>query len=157
VTGIPLSYAFYNNGATDLTAAKNAGWSFSKENTMSDQLALWNNSEAIVVGSPKFHAPVNINTTTTLGHRLYKAGFTSSTYKAYVGASSSPTSAVKTNTYSIKSTNNTGETASINTHKGNDTNVVVSSSTPYITVTADTEDSMVVFYHYLHTIKIEYR
>ena len=157
VTGIPLSYAFYNNGATDLTAAKNAGWSFSKDNTMSDQLALWNNSEAIVVGSPKFHAPVNINTTTTLGHRLYKAGFTSSTYNAYVGASSSPTSAVKTNTYSIKSTNNTGETASISTHKGNDTNVVVSSSTPYITITADTESSMVVFYHYLHTIKIEYR
>ena len=157
VTGIPLSYAFYNNGETDLTAAKNAGWSFSKENMMSDQLALWNNSEAIVVGSPKFHAPVNINTTTTLGHRLYKAGFTSSTYNAYVGASSSPTSAVKTNTYSIKSTNNTSETASISTHKGNDTNVVVSSSTPYITVTADTESSVVVFYHYLHTIKIEYR
>ena len=157
VTGIPLSYAFYNNGATDLTAAKNAGWSFSKDNLMSDQLALFNNSEAIVVGSPKFHAPANINTTTTLGHRLYKAGFTSSTYNAYVGASSSPTSAVKTNTYPIKSTNSTSETASINTHKGNDTNVVVSSSTPYITVTADTESSIVVFYHYLHTIKIEYR
>ena len=157
VTGLPCSYAFYNNGETDLGAAKSAGWSFSKDNMMSDQLALWNNSEAIVVGSPKFHAPANINTTTTLGHRLYKAGFTSSTYNAYVGASSSPTSAVKTNTYSIKSTNNTSETASISTHKGNDTNVVVSSSTPYITVTADTESSITVFYHYLHTIKIEYR
>lgn len=157
VTGLPCSYAFYNNGETDLGAAKSAGWSFSKDNIMSDQLALWNNSEAIVVGSPKFHAPANINTTTTLGHRLYKAGFTSSTYNAYVGASSSPTSAVKTNTYPIKSTNNTSETSSISTHKGNDTNVVVSSSTPYITVTADTESSITVFYHYLHTIKIEYR
>ena len=157
VTGLPCSYAFYNNGETDLNAAKSAGWSFSKDNTMSDQLALWNNSEAIVVGSPKFHAPANISTTTTLGHRIYKAGFTSSKYSAYVGASSSPTSAVKTNTYTISTTNNTGETASLNTHKGNDTDVVLTSSAPYITVTAETESSITVTYHYLHTIKIEYR
>ena len=157
VTGLPCSYVFYNNGATDLGAAKSAGWSFSKDNTMSDQLALWNNSEAIVVGSPKFHVPANISTTTTLGHRIYKAGFTSSKYSAYVGASSSPTTAVKTNTYTISTTNNTGETASINTHKGNDTDVVLTSSAPYITVTAETESSIVVTYHYLHTIKIEYR
>ncbi len=157
VTGIPCSYVFYNNGETDLNAAKSAGWSFSKDNMMSDQLALFNNSEAIVVGSPKFHVPANISTTTTLGHRVYKAGFTSSKYSAYVGASSSPTTAVKTNTYTISSTNNTGETASLNTHKGNDTDVVLTSSTPYITVTAETESSIVVTYHYLHTIKIEYR
>ena len=157
VTGLPCSYVFYNNGATDLGAAKSAGWSISKDNTMSDQLALWNNSEAIVVGSPKFHVPANISTTTTLGHRIYKAGFTSSKYSAYVGASSSPTTAVKTNTYTISTTNNTGETASINTHKGNDTDVVLTSSAPYITVTAETESSYVVTYHYLHTIKIEYR
>lgn len=157
VTGLPCSYAFYNNGGTDLNAAKSAGWSFSKDNMMSDQLALWNNSEAIVVGSPKFHVPANISTTTTLGHRIYKAGFTSSKYSAYVGASSSPTSAVKTNTYTISTTNNTSETASINTHKGNDTDVVLTSSAPYITVTAETESSITVTYHYLHTIKIEYR
>ena len=157
VTGLPCSYVFYNNGATDLNAAKSAGWSFSKDNTMSDQLALFNNSEAIVVGSPKFHVPANISTTTTLGHRVYKAYFTSSKYSAYVGASSNPTTAVKTNTYTISSTNNTGETASLNTHKGNDTDVVLTSSAPYITVTAETESSVVVTYHYLHTIKIEYR
>ena len=157
VTGIPYSYAFYNNGATDLNAVKAAGWSLSKDNIMSDQIALFNNSQAIVVGSPKFHTPAEINTTTTLGHRIYKAGLTSSTYSAYVGASSNPTSAVKTNTYSIKTTNSTSETASINTHKGNDTNVVLSSSAPYLTVTAETESSIVVTYHYLHTIKIEYR
>ena len=157
VTGLPCSYVFYNNGETDLDAAKSAGWSFSKDNMMSDQLALWNNSEAIVVGSPKFHVPANISTTTTLGHRVYKAGFTSSKYSAYVGASSNPTTAVKTNTYTISTTNNTGETASLNTHKGNDTDVVLTSSAPYITVTAETESSIVVTYHYLHTIKIEYR
>lgn len=157
VTGLPCSYVFYNNGETDLNAAKSAGWSFSKDNTMSDQLALFNNSEAIVVGSPKFHVPANISTTTTLGHRVYKAYFTSSKYSAYVGASSSPTTAVKTNTYTISSTNDTGETASLNTHKGNDTDVVLTSSAPYITVTAETESSIVVTYHYLHTIKIEYR
>ena len=157
VTGLPCSYVFYNNGETDLGAAKSAGWSFSKDNMMSNQLALFNNSEAIVVGSPKFHVPANISTTTTLGHRVYKAYFTSSKYSAYVGASSSPTTAVKTNTYTISSTNNTGETASINTHKGNDTDVVLTSSAPYITVTAETESSVVVTYHYLHTIKIEYR
>ena len=157
VTGLPCSYVFYNNGGTDLNAAKSAGWSISKDNTMSDQLALWNNSEAIVVGSPKFHVPANISTTTTLGHRIYKAGFTSSKYSAYVGASSSPTTAVKTNTYTISTTNNTSETASLNTHKGNDTDVVLTSSAPYITVTAETESSLTVTYHYLHTIKIEYR
>ena len=157
VTGLPCSYVFYNNGETDLAAAKSAGWSFSKDNIMSDQLALFNNSEAIVVGSPKFHVPANISTTTTLGHRVYKAYFTSSKYSAYVGASSSPTTAVKTNTYTISSTNNTGETASLNTHKGNDTDVVLTSSAPYITVTAETESAIVVTYHYLHTIKIEYR
>ena len=157
VTGLPCSYVFYNNGATDLGAAKSAGWSFSKDNMMSDQLALFNNSEAIVVGSPKFHVPANISTTTTLGHRVYKAYFTSSKYSAYVGASSSPTTAVKTNTYTISSTNNTGETAGLNTHKGNDTDVVLTSSAPYITVTAETESAITVTYHYLHTIKIEYR
>ncbi len=125
---------------------------------MSDQLALWNNSEAIVVGSPMFYAPANINTTVTLGHRAYKAGFTSSEFSAYAGASSSPSVAVKTNTYKLKTTNNaTSETASIYTHKGNDTNIVITSSAPYITITSETESSIVVYYHYLHTFKIEYR
>lgn len=158
VTGIPYSYAFYSNGSTDTAAIKNAGWTLTNESTMSDQLCLWDNSKASIVGSPKFHTPANISTTTTLGHRLYKAGFTSSKMSAYVGASSSPSSAVKTNTYTISSTNNaSSETASLNTHKGNDTDVVLSSGAPYITVTAETESNIVVFYHYLHTIKIEYR
>ena len=157
VTGIPYSYAFYNNGQTDITAIKKAGWTLSKENTMSDQLALWNNSEAIVVGSPMFYAPANINTMVTLGHRAYKAGFTSSEFSAYAGASSSPSVAVKTNTYTLKTANNTSETASLYTHKGNDTNIVITSSAPYITITSQTESNIVVYYHYLHTFKIEYR
>lgn len=154
VTGIPCSYAFYNNG-TDISAAESAGWKFTGTGTQSNQVWICKGNSVGVIGSPKFHIPANISTTSTLSHRFYYIG--SGSINAYVGASSSPSSAVKTTTFTVGRTVNTGETGDLLTHKGKDTDVVLTSSAPYITITSDAKSRLSTAYHYVHAIKIEYR
>ena len=155
VTGIPCSYAFYNNGTTDISAAESAGWKFTGTGTQSDQVWICKANSVGVIGSPKFHIPANISTTSTLSHRFYHIG--SGSINAYVGASSSPSSAVKTTTFTVGRTLDTGETGNLLTHKGEDTDVVLTSSAPYITITSDAKSKYSTAYHYVHAIKIEYR
>ena len=153
VTGIPYSYAFYSNGSTNISAAQSAGWIFTGTGTQSDQVWICKGSSVGVIGSPKFHIPTDISTTSTLSHRFYRIG--SGSINAYIGASSSPSSAVKTAKYNVGRTLDTGETGGLLTHKGDDKNVVLSSSAPYLTITSDSKSG--VAYHYVHAIKIEYR
>ena len=155
VTGIPYSYNFYSNGSTNLDAAKSAGWVFTSTGTQSDQVWICKGSSVGVIGSPKFYAPSSISTISTLSHRYYKASLSSDSVNAYVGASSSPSSAVKTATYYVSKTVDTGETGGLKTHTGDGASVTVSSSAPYITITSDKKSG--VSYHYVHGIKIEYK
>ena len=155
VTGIPYTYNFYNNGGTDISAAQSAGWTFTGTGTQSDQVWICRANSVGVIGSPKFHIPTNIGTTSTLSHRFYYIG--SGSINAYIGASSSPSSAVKTATYNVDRTLDTSETGDLKTHKGNDANVVLSSSAPYLTITSDAKGRFATAYHYVHSIKIEYR
>ncbi len=155
VTGIPYSYAFYKDGSTNIDAAKSAGWSFTGTGTQSDQVWICKSNSVGTIGSPKFHAPTNVDTKNTLSHRFYYIG--SGSINAYVGASSSPSSAVKTATFNVGKTLDTGETGGLSTHIGNDANVVLTSSTPYITITSDSKSRISTAYHYVHAIKIEYR
>lgn len=155
VTGIPYSYAFYKDGSTNIDAAKSAGWSFTGTGTQSDQVWICKANSVGIIGSPKFHAPTNVDTKNTLSHRFYYIG--SGSINAYVGASSSPSSAVKTATFNVGRTLDTGETGGLSTHVGNDANVVLTPSNPYITITSDSKGKYSTAYHYVHAIKIEYR
>lgn len=155
VTGIPYSYAFYNDGTTDLDAAKSAGWTFTGTGTQSDQVWICKGDSTGTIGSPKFHVPSDIDTKNTLSHRFYYIG--SGSINAYVGASSSPSSAVKTSTFTVGRTVDTAETGDLLTHTGDNKSVVLTPSYPYITITSDAKSRWATAYHYVHAIKIEYR
>jgi hypothetical protein len=126
---------------------------------VSNQLCLAHSgTKSGYVVSPKFYIPSDINTTTTLTHKFYKLG---GSCTAYVGAVSSTIGKVQTNKYSGFDTSTTSETGGLTTHKGDDTNVVLSKSNPYMCVSTEPKASwfggITQSYYYLHRILIEYR
>ena len=160
ITGVPCSYDFYNGGV-DESRIKADGWSLNGDyrTNVSNQLCLGHSgTKSGYVVSPKFHVPADINTTTTLTHKYYNLG---GGCTAYVGAVSSTSGKVQTNEYSDFATRSMGETAGLTTHKGNDTNVVLSKSNPYMCVSANVTKSafgsITQSYYYLHKVLIEYR
>jgi hypothetical protein len=160
VTGIPYSYDFYNGGVNEGNI-KAAGWTLNGDyrTNVSNQLCLAHSgTKSGYVVYPKFYIPSDINTTTTLTHKFYQL---SGSCTAYVGAVSSPTGKVQTNKYSDFATTSMGETAGLTTHKGDDTNVVLSTSNPYMCVSAEPKagffGGITQSYYYLHRILIEYR
>ena len=137
------------------------GWTLNGDyrTDVSNQLCLGHSgTKSGYVVSPKFHTPANINTTTTLTHKYYQLG---GSCTAYVGAVSSNTGKVQTNKYSDFGTLSTGATDGLTTHKGDDTNVVISSTNPYMCISAVPKASIfggiTQSYYYLHKAVIEYR
>lgn len=160
VTGIPYSYDFYNGGVNE-DNIKAAGWTLNGDyrTDVSHQLCLGHSgTKKGYAVSPKFYIPGDINTTTTLTHKFYQL---TGSCTAYVGAVSSTTGKVQTNEYSGFNTSSTGETSGLTTHKGKDTNVVLSTSNPYMCVSAEPKagffGGLTQSYYYLHKILIEYR
>ena len=160
VTGIPYSYDFYNGGV-NVNNIKAAGWTLNGDyrTDISNQLCLGHSgTKKGYVVSPKFHIPSDINTTTTLTHKFYQL---TGSCTAYVGAVSSPTGKTQTNKYSGFNTTTTSATGGLTTHKGDDTNVVLSTSNPYMCVSAEPKagffGGITQSYYYLHRILIEYR
>ncbi|MBR6655946.1 MAG: hypothetical protein IKL20_05015 [Alistipes sp.] len=159
ITGIPYEYDFYAGGVNTGNIQAD-GWTLNGDwTTQSKQLCLGHSgTKSGYVVSPKFHTPANINTTTTLTHKYYQLG---GSCTAYVGATSSPSTKVQTNEYSGFNTLNTGATGGLTTHKGNDTNVVLSSTNPYMCISAKPKASIfggiTQSYYYLHKALIQYR
>lgn len=160
VTGIPCEYDFYQGGV-DADRIKADGWTLNGDyrTDVSNQLCLGHSgTKSGYVVSPKFHTPADINTTTTLTHKFYQL---TGSCTAYVGAVSSNTGKVQTCKYSDFNTLSTSETGGLTTNNGDDTNVVISSTNPYMCISAVPEaglfGSITQSYYYLHKVLIEYR
>ena len=160
VTGIPYSYDFYQGGA-NLGRIDGNGWKRNGTNGLDHDNQFYiaqNTSKLGFVVSPKFHIPANISTTTTLKHRAYDTASSGGSCKAYVGATSNQTTKVQTATYSIGISIDTG-TGDMNTHKGDDKDVVLTTSNPYICISSSGIKTTFGVYkrHYLHAATIQYR
>ena len=159
ITGIPYTYDFYQGGA-DTGRIDRDGWKRNGTNGIQSNQFYFGQSTSKTgyVVSPKFYVPSNFDTTTTLTHKCYCTSGSTVSYSAYSGAVSNQTSTAKTVTYSGKATVSTGETASLTTHKGDDKNVVLSGSAPYMCIGSNgCGGSGLGKNHYLHKVVIEYR
>ena len=159
ITGIPYTYDFYQGGA-DTGRIDRDGWKRNGTNGIQSNQFYFGQSTSKTgyVVSPKFYVPSNFDTTTTLTHKCYCTSGSTVSYSAYSGAVSNQTSTAKTVTYSGKATVSTGETASLTTHKGDDKNVVLSGSAPYMCIGSNgCGGGGLGKNHYLHKVVIEYR